>query len=101
VNTKDQAYADAVRHHVDRLRRMSTEALQQMPACAEARCELKPEWPAVNIYREELTNNRTLIAVQAKREIFLGYGHMFVDGLVLEPDGSKSGPRPEDLYDYT
>jgi hypothetical protein len=38
-----------------------------------------------------------LIAVQAKRDIFLGYGHMFVEGLILEPDGARSAPKPEDL----
>jgi hypothetical protein len=55
----------------------------------------------LGFYHDKTPRGEDIIVVQCKRQILLGYGHMFAEGFVLDTSDRMRDAEEELLWEYT
>lgn len=74
------------------LRHMPEFTAESFTACG------KPQ--QATVFHHQTPTNEDLYVVQCKREILLGYGHMFAEGFVLDHSDQLRDAEDELMWDY-
>lgn len=96
-NPKDIAYSQAVVGEKQRLFALADGDLLALPAYSTVEKTVAGVELSVGIYHHSHPDGFKVFVAQAKRQIFLGYGYMFVEGFILRHDGSR-GTLPDHVY---
>jgi hypothetical protein len=99
-NPKDMAYSQAVRAEKERLFGLSDADLLALPEYSATDRTVSGVQVSVGVYHQSHRDGFEVVAAQAKREILFGYGHMFVEGFILHPDGSRDALPERVLWEY-
>jgi hypothetical protein len=83
------------------LRELSPATLQALPEYQDTTVEVRGREQIIATWRQPLPAGRTLIVVQAKREVALGFGFMHAEGLIVTSAGAFEDPEPDLMYEYT
>ena len=97
----DQEIADRVMSRKRELVATPPEKLRKLPLYTPepfAACG-KPQ--ELGVWHDTTPDGEDLIVTQCKRTIFLGYGHMFAEGFVLNADGETRDAEENLMWDYT
>lgn len=97
MNWKDRVYLEVVESEVARLKELSDEELSGLPEFTSYEREDRGVRVDFGIWHRAFTGEPQVFVVQAKREIFWIYGHMFVDGFMLDPNGERL-PLSDEIY---
>jgi hypothetical protein len=54
----------------------------------------------LGVWHDKTVKDEDIIVVQCKREIFLGYGHMFAEGFVLDEKDQVRDAEEQLMWDY-
>src|ERR1051325_9164033 len=99
-NPKDIAYSQAVRTEKERLFGLSDADLLALPDYSAAERTVAGVQLSVCVYHQSHEDGFEVFVAQAKRDILFGYGHMFVEGFILRPDGSRDALPDRVFYEY-
>jgi len=100
-NPKDIAYSQAVHAEKERLLALSDADLLALPGYSVAERTVAGVQVSVSVYHQSPEDECEVLIAQAKRLVFLGYGHMFVEGFIRRPDGSRDALPDRVLHEYT
>jgi len=99
-NPKDIAYSQAVHAEKERLLAVGDADLTALPEYSAVERTVVGVQLAVGIYHQSHPDGFEVFVAQAKRKILLGYGHMFVEGFIRRPDGSRDALPDRVYYEY-
>jgi hypothetical protein len=99
-NPKDTEYSQAVHAEKDRLFGLSNAELLALPQYSTVERTVSGVQLSVGIYHQSHKEGFEVFVAQAKRDILLGYGHMFVEGFILRSDGSRGALPDHVFYEY-
>lgn len=99
-NPKDDTYTRAIVAEKERLLELSDQELRGLPEYATREINLDGLSLSLTTWHQSHSEGFEVLVAQAKRYIFLGYGHMFVDGFILRADGKREALPPEVYYEY-
>lgn len=100
-NPKDITYAQAVRAEKERLFGLSDADLLALPEYSAAERTVAGVQLSVGVYHQSHEDGFAVFVAQAKRQRLLGCGHMFVEGFIRRPDGTRDALPERVLYEYT
>lgn len=95
--SKDSIYSSAVAAEKDRLFGLSDEELRGLPGHSSREMNIEGVTVSLSTWHQPHPEGFEVFVAQAKRYIFLGYGHMFVDGFILRANGKRE-PLPTEVY---
>jgi hypothetical protein len=97
---KDTAYSQAVHAEKERLFASSDAELLRLPGYSTVERTVAGIQLSVGLWHQSRKEGFEVFVAQAKGDVLLGFGHMFVAGFILRPDGSR-GPLPDLVFfDY-
>jgi hypothetical protein len=99
-NPKDTEYSQAVHAEKDRLFGLSNAELLALPQYLTVERTVSGVQLSVGIYHQSHKEGFEVFVAQAKPDILLGYGHMFVEGFILRSDGSRGALPDHVFYEY-
>jgi hypothetical protein len=99
-NAKDIAYSQAVHAEKERLFSLSDADLMSLPEYSAVERTVAGVQLSVGVYHQSHEDGFEVFVAQAKRQILLGYGHMFVEGFILRRDGSRAALPDHVCYEY-
>lgn len=76
------------------------EELRRLPICTPEPFSAGGKTQELGFYHDKTPKGEDIIVVQCKRHIFLGYGHMFAEGFVLDKSDKIRNAEEELLWDY-
>jgi hypothetical protein len=97
MNWKDRIYLDVVESEAARLKELSDDELSGLPEFASYEREHRGMTVDFGVWHRAFKGEPQVFVVQAKRDIFWTYGHMFVDGFMLDPKGDRL-PLSDEIY---
>ena len=100
MNAKDSAYHQAVVEEKKRLLALSDSDLRALPEYSVVDKIVANVKLFVGLWHHPHPDGFEVFVAQAKRYILFGYGHMFVEGFILRPDGSRDMLPDQVFYDY-
>ena len=96
----DQAIKDKVAGRKQELMALSPEALRGLPLYTPEPFTAGGKPQGLGFYHDKTPKGEDIVVVQCKRRIFLGYGHMYAEGFVLDASGRIREAEEELLWDY-
>jgi hypothetical protein len=92
----DQAIKDKVTARKMELTALTPDALRRLPLYSPEQFNASGKSQELGVYHDKTAKGEDIVIVQCKRDIFLGYGHMFAEGFVLD-SADKIRDAEEDL----
>jgi hypothetical protein len=96
----DKIVSEKVCARLEALRNQGADALRALPSEDVEELEISGKKLNFCTYRDQLENNETLIIVQCKNTRYLGYGHMFAEGLVVSSSGDIRNAEEKLMWEY-
>src|SRR4029453_913777 len=100
VNAKHRAYADALEAEKARLFQLADAELRSLPDYSEVKSTADGQPFTIALWHDHHTDGFDVFVAQAKHDIALGIGRMFVRGFILRADGSRDGLPDDVFYEY-
>jgi hypothetical protein len=97
---RDESLRLAVAARLHALRLLAPPLLRALPAFSEEPTSIAGRTEYVAIWRQAFSDGRTLIVVQAKQNVALGFGFMAAEGFVLTGDGITEDATDALLSEY-
>jgi hypothetical protein len=101
MNPIDQAIRDKVISRKQELMKLRPADLRQLPLYTPEQFSACGETQELGVYHDKTAKGEDIIVTQCKRDIFLGYGHMFAEGFVLDPSDRIRDAEEELMWEYT
>lgn len=101
MNPIDQAISDKVIARKQELMKLSPAQLRQLPLYNAEQFSACGKTQNLGVYHDKTGKGEDIVVTQCKRHIFLGYGHMFAEGFVLDSSDKIRDAEKELMWDYT
>jgi len=96
----DQAIYEKVISQRNDLMRLAPDQLRRLPEYSKQEFSPCGTKQLFAIWHHKTKLNEDIFVVQCKRYIFLGYGHMFAEGFVLDASDRVREAEEELMWDY-
>jgi hypothetical protein len=97
----DQAIREKVISRKQELMKLSPAELRELPLYTPEQFSACGKIQELGVYHDKIANGEDIIVTRCKRDIFLGYGHMFAEGFVLDLSDRIRDAEEELMWEYT
>lgn len=96
----DQEIYDKVRSRKLELMMSNPTELRKLPLWTPEPFSACGKSQIFGVYHDTTSEGEDLFVTQCKRHVFLGYGHMFAEGFVLDSSDQTRDAEEELMWDY-
>jgi hypothetical protein len=96
----DQAIYEKVTRRKQELMTLAPDALRSLPEYSPEEFTACGKDQHLGLWHHKTQSDEDIFVVQCKRYIFLGYGHMFAEGFVLNSSNTIREAEEELMWDY-
>ncbi len=97
----DLAITDKVLSRKQELMKLRPAELRRLPLYTPEQFSACGKTQELGVYHDKTPKGEDIVVTQCKRDIFLGYGHMFAEGFVLDSSDRIRDAEEELMWEYT
>lgn len=96
----DQAIYEKVTSRRNQLMELALDQLRSLPEYGSEEFTACGKRQDLSVWHHNTQSNEDIFVVQCKRNIFLGFGHMFAEGFVLDSNNHIREAEEHLMWDY-